>query len=96
MPFLTFSPARARKLASFKGTRAELADRASGVHATLEAAVDYAERQGPMLVLSPDGEIGWVERKPTLAADRRAAEYDREYAEIRRLTPDPFPAPRGA
>lgn len=99
---LTFTLARAERLAAAdhvelgtwlrraagerKGRR-ELARQASGMHADRGEAIEYARREGPALVLCPDGEVLRIERARDAALDTAAATEERAYTErLRRMT----------
>lgn len=70
--YLTFSAARAARL-NLHGDRRELARQAKGIHATEDEAVAYARREGPAVVLTPDGRIREVSRERDAAEDARIA-----------------------
>lgn len=93
--YLAFRPAKAAAVlrltaddeaglvAALRGADREwLRRRACGV-STREVLVRLARDEGPMLLLSPTGEVERVEAGEPDALDRRAAEYDREYLELR-------------
>lgn len=86
--FLTFS---ARRFAALDvrqpADRRELARRANGIHATEQAAVDFARREGPAVVLTPDGRFRLVDRERDAAEDARIAAEQTEFSErLRRMT----------
>ncbi|HEY1179398.1 MAG TPA: hypothetical protein VGF17_24850 [Phytomonospora sp.] len=60
---------------------AELRTLAAGVHDNREGAEDYGHREGPMIVVAPDGAVFNVERDPShdekSAADECRFEDDR-------------------
>lgn len=90
--YLSFSLARAERLGLREGKtptadRRELADRASGIHGDEVAALAYARREGPMLVVTPEGQVLRVEGQRDPVADARAAAEERAYAERRRWQP---------
>lgn len=99
--FLTFTEHRLATLMAVNGLRTaaalaaylrttdrtELAQRATGAHAQLEAALAYARREGPALVVTPDGRLLRVERERDAAEDARIAAEERAYSErLRRMT----------
>lgn len=66
---------------------AELARRATGRHATRSEAMDYGRREGPMIVLAPDGDVFEVARARDAAEDARIAADQTARAErLRRMT----------
>jgi hypothetical protein len=67
--------------------RAELARRASGLHEREVDALAYARREGPAVVLAPDGRVFRVERARDAALDAAAAAEERDYSKrLGRLT----------
>ena len=86
--FLTFSAARFARLDLAKPQdRRELARRASGVHATEAEALAYARREGPAVVMTPDGRIREVARERDAAEDARIAAEQTASAERARWIP---------
>jgi hypothetical protein len=93
--FLSFTPARVRAaridlrvLAEGDADdRRQLAKCANGIHATQAEAESYARREGPMSIVTPDGEVLWINRERDAAADAQIATEERAYAEqLGRLT----------
>lgn len=69
--------------------RAALARAATGRHATLAEARDYGRREGPMMILAPDGDVYEVERARDPVQDARIAAEERAHADrLRLLAPD--------
>jgi hypothetical protein len=67
--------------------RGELARRASGNHEREADALAYAQREGPAIVLCPDGRVLHVERVRDAVIDAVAAAEERAYSErLRRMT----------
>lgn len=84
--FLTFSAARAARL-NLHGDRRELARQARGIHANEGEALAYARREGPSVVLTPDGRIREVARERDAAEDARIAAEQTAHAErLRQMT----------
>ena len=65
--------------------RTALARAATGRHATLAEARDYGRREGPMVVLAPDGDVFEVERARDPVLDARIAAEERAHADRLRL-----------
>lgn len=99
--FLSFTPYRASILLGLRdhsdpqalaaglrrADRRELARHVSGRHSTREDAMAHAREQGPMLVLTPEGEVLQIERVRDAAICDAIAREQREYAErLRRMT----------
>jgi hypothetical protein len=67
--------------------RAELAQRASGMHEHPAAALEYARREGPAYILTPDGKVCRVERARNAGLDVAATAEETAYSErLRRMT----------
>ena len=67
--------------------RAELAQRASGVHEHPAAAIEYARREGPSYILTPEGRVCRVERGRDAGLDATAAAEQTAYSErLRSMT----------
>lgn len=63
--------------------RAKLIKHASAIHATTDQAWEYGHREGPVVMLTPEGAVHWIERLRCASADARVAEMNREYADLR-------------